>query len=480
MKNFEEDCIKYNFTEGQKIAVSAAIDFIAKPFDNKFVIGINGAGGVGKTYITDYIIRHCKYSASLIQCCSPTHKACRVFSQAMGGLTVNTIQSTFGFRLNLKLEDFDPARPQFNPMASPKLEDTKVLIIDEVSMLPAKLVNYILKVCRESQIKVIGLGDGHQLAPVNEKKSTFFDKCSAVYTLTEIVRQKADNPISKLLKILRQDIENKTYKFLEYLSRNIGGFEYNENAEGWCCVRANQFKDYIETCFNDEEYTKNIDLYRIIAYTNKAVANWNKFVRNIIVQDANKKIITQHDLIMCYETIVDEFLSEIINNSEEYIIKDIVDYVDNKYGFKGFLIKFQKVNGGNITKPLFVINHKDKYTVQKYYQVLTDLINIAKKSTSGNRTSKWKDYYNFKKSYLIAANIENRNGDILVQRDLDYGFAITSHKSQGSTYNTVFVDVNDMVYDKNGNIYNNQDDLLRRLYVACSRAKSNLVLCYGY
>lgn len=50
---------------------------------------------------------------------------------------------------------------------------------------------------------------------------------------------------------------------------------------------------------------------------------------------------------------------------------------------------------------------------------------------------------------------------------------------QGSTYDTVFVDLNDMIYDKNGNIYGNLDDLLRRLYVACSRASHNLVLCYG-
>ena len=49
---------------------------------------------------------------------------------------------------------------------------------------------------------------------------------------------------------------------------------------------------------------------------------------------------------------------------------------------------------------------------------------------------------------------------------------------QGSTYNTVFVDVNNMIYDKNKCIYANQDDLLRRLYVACSRAHKELILFY--
>lgn len=114
------------FTDDQAKAIDGIIDFIAKPFDNgAYIVGLTGAGGTGKTFVTDFIIRNCKYSLSVIQCASPTHKACRVFSQAIGGKTVNTIQSVFGFRLDLKLEDFNPASPQFNPISKPKLENVK-------------------------------------------------------------------------------------------------------------------------------------------------------------------------------------------------------------------------------------------------------------------------------------------------------------------------------------------------------------------
>jgi hypothetical protein len=81
--------------------------------------------------------------------------------------------------------------------------------------------------------------------------------------------------------------------------------------------------------------------------------------------------------------------------------------------------------------------------------------------------------------YLLASNITNSNGRILFSRDLDYGFAITSHRAQGSTYRNVFVDINDMIYDKYGHPYTNRDEMLRRLYVACSRASNQLVLSYG-
>ena len=182
---------------------------------------------------------------------------------------------------------------------------------------------------------------------------------------------------------------------------------------------------------------------------------------------------------MSYETIVDEYLSIIINNSEEYIIKDITNYVDDKYGFKGFLVKFQMIHGGNIIKPLFIIDHRDKFTIQKYDKVITELINAAKSASTYTRGTRWKEYYNFKKKYLLATNVINKSGKIIYYRDIDYGFAISSHKSQGSTYDTVFVDVNNMVFDSNGTPYANQDELLRRLYVACSRARKNLILCYG-
>ena len=470
----------FTFTEDQEKAIDGLITFIGEPFNPaKYIVGLTGAGGTGKTFITNYIITHCKYSNSVIKCTSPTHKACRVFSQAINGKNVDTIQSTFGLRIDMRLEDFDPINPQFNPMAKPKLDNVKLLLVDEASMLPAKLVTFICNKCKELNIKIIFIGDSHQLAPVNERKSIAFDRCYVVYNLTQIVRQGEQNPINELLQILRYDIEHKTYRFLEYISKRRGETVYNEFGEGFTICGPKVFKDVIDMSFSNEEYTKNIDMYRIIGYTNNCVAGWNNYIRNSIIRDADKNIITKNDLMMSYETIVNEFMEIVINNSEEYIINDIVNFVDDKYGFKGFLVKFQLIHGGTITRPLFIIDHRDKFTILKYHKTVSELINAAKNAHGGTRVSKWKAYYDFKKKYILAANVIDRTGKQLYSRDIDYGFAITSHKSQGSTYDTVFVDINDMVYDKNGRPYADQDDLLRRLYVGCSRARKELILCYG-
>lgn len=468
------------FTNDQNKAIDGIFDFLHKPFNPaKFIVGLNGAGGTGKTFITDYIIYNCGYSPSTIACASPTHKACRVFSQAIRGKAVNTIQSTFGFRLDLNLEDFDPQHPQFNPKAKIKIdENTRLLIVDESSMLPAKIVTYIVDKCKKLNVRIIFIGDESQLPPVNEDKSIAFARCAEIFTLKQIVRQETSNPVKELLQIIRDDVTNHTTNCITYIANHKNCINYNEKGEGFTVCGKQKFINYIDICFNNEEYEKNIDMYRIIAYTNDCICKWNKYVRDNIIKDADKTIINKHDLIMSYKTIVDEFMSVIINNSEEYTVKDIVNYTDDKYGFKGYLVKFQMVHGGLITKPLFILDHRDKFTILQYDKVIKNLIADANANVR-NKSAKWRAYFDFKKKYLLATTIKNKNGNVIHKRDIDYGFAITSHKSQGSTYENVFIDMNDIIYDRNGKPYNNIDEMLRRIYVACSRASKQVIICYG-
>lgn len=214
-RNENENKQSVTFTDDQSAAIDELISFIAATWSDKdFIRGLCGPGGTGKTFVTKYIIENCKYSHSVIKCTAPTHKACRVLNNAIGNIrNVETIQSTFGLRLDLKLEDFDPERPQFNPIAGPKLDNIKLLIVDEASMLPAKLVKYIISTCKKLNIKIIFQGDSFQLPPVGEKQSYAFTQCYKTNYLNEIVRQGNDNPIRDILSILREDIKNKTYRF---------------------------------------------------------------------------------------------------------------------------------------------------------------------------------------------------------------------------------------------------------------------------
>lgn len=319
--------------------------------------------------------------------------------------------------------------------------------------------------------------DDYQLAPVNEKYSSAFKSVKTCH-LNEIVRQGDNNPVSYLLQLLRHDIEHKSFYFLEHISKVRECFD-NDNIKGYKVCNNQEFYNIVYDNFNDEQLTKNVDFAKVTAYTNMAVSGWNKYIRQSIIKDAEKSVLTKYDLIISYVTIVNQFNEAVIKNSEEYIIKDIVNYTNPDYGFKGFLVKFQAIHGGQVTSPLFVLDHKDNFTIQKYVMLSNSMINDAKSANNKVRAQKWRDYFAFKESCLLLTNIVGKDGKNLYSRDLDYGFSLTSHKAQGSTFDTSLVDVNDIVYDKYGHPYADAEEINRRLYVACSRCKNKLYLKFG-
>lgn len=469
------------FTDDQKKAYKELIDFIDSPFDAKdYKRALVGAAGTGKTYLVKALILNSSMSYSLIGLAAPTHKACRVLNESIhiSGIKVSTIQSDLGLRLNFDIDKFDPNHPPFDPRGKIKIGNYKLYIVDESSMINRGLCSFLEKTCVTNKCKVIYIGDSSQLAPVGEKYSSAF-RGTKTSTLKEIVRQGDDNPVSYLLELLRYDIEHKSYEFLKYIQRFRSKFN-DDYTKGYQVCTPQEFNEIVYNNFNDEALTSNVDYAKVIAYTNAAVSSWNKFIRNSIIADADKSVITKNDLIISYTTIVNQFNDCIIKNSEEYIIKDIVNYVDPVYELKGFMIKFQAIHGGDITTPLFVIDHSDSYSIQKYVQVSNSMIEAAKSARSNLKAQKWRDYFAFKENCLLLTNIMSPyDGKIMFGRDLDYGFSLTSHKSQGSTFDTSLVDVNDIVYDRYGQPYTDAEEVNRRLYVAASRCRNKLYLKFG-
>ena len=472
----KEVTISNRFTDDQNKAYNDLSDWINKPFDNKdYKRALIGPAGTGKTFLVKALISNSKISYSRIGLAAPTHKAARVLKTSIGNINcvVNTLQSDLGLRLNIQSDNFDINNPPFDPKGRIKIGEYYLYIVDEASMISKSLMTLLERFCLQSSVKLLVMGDNSQLAPVNEHFSTAFKNIKS-NTLKQVVRQDDTNPVKKLLDLLRLDIECRTFRFLEYIYHHK--YEINDdNTQGFYVCNTEQFNQAIIKNFNTTDFTKNIDLCRIVAYTNKQVTIWNNFVRNNLVKDSNKAVITKNDLILSYVTIVDDFLAPIITNCEEYIIKDIVNYIHPKYEVKGFMITFTSIHGGVTTKPLFVLDHTDVPSVRKYVLISNEFIEKGRRYGS----NAWKDYYEFKNEVLLITNVLNNQGKIIFNRDIDYGFALTSHKSQGSTFENVLVDINDIVYDSNGHPYDDAQEINRRLYVACSRCRNKLYLRYG-
>lgn len=477
LNRVEDDAALRKFTNDQKKAYEALTDFISKGFDaSSYKRALVGAAGCGKTFMLKELIKRCGLAKSVIGLAAPTHKAARVLRVATGYAT-STIASDLGLRLNTDLDNFDVNNPPFDPLAEKKIKGYKLYIVDEASMIGSSLRTLIERECVAHEVMLIYCGDTSQLAPVKEARSLCFEGVK-FYTLNQIVRQEESNPVSYLLKLLRYDIEHRTWKFLEYINKNRYSFDTTQTKGYYTCGRY-EFESLVVDGFNNEEFTKDVDTCRLVTYTNASVSTWNKFIRHSIIKDSNRAVLTKNDLVMSYTTLTDDFNDTIIVNSEDYILKDICNFT-NSDGINGFTVQFIQINGGETTKPLFVVDHSNQVNIMLYYQLAEGLIYNATNAPGYERRRRWKEYFAFKKRNLLLVNLLDKNTRKLkYSRDLDYGFAITSHKSQGSTYADVYVDVNDIVFDANGNPWSNMDDILRRLYTACSRCKNRLYLCYG-
>lgn len=472
MTDFKVSHVKssVNYTADQLVAKQGLVEFIAKPFDpNDYVRGLCGAGGTGKTFVIKHIINECGLSHSVVGLSCPTHKAARVLRESTG-LPVSTIHSDLGLRPDFNLDDFDESNIKFSKQGKSKLPQYKLYIVDEASMLNKGLISYLKKEAVRFGFKLCFLGDASQLAPVKEAYSTAFIGVKTFF-LNEVVRQGGNNPLLKVLDMLRYDVRNKKKTFLTHIFKHREDYV---NGLGYKVVNSQDFTNQVISSFSDKELERNIDKVRLLAYTNSSVTSWNHFIRNNVISH-NNDIITKDDLIMSYETIVDSFNDRVLTNSEDYIINKILDWRDDKYGMKGFMVNFFEVHGGRKTLPLFVVDHTDRFSVELYYKTITELLVKAKNAPITKRSEYWTEYYKFKRDYLLLVDLFDATGSRVTSRSIDYGFSITVHKSQGSTYDNVLIDLNDILY-VNGLPNPNIDMVNRLLYVAISRARESAIL----
>lgn len=470
----------YNLTDDQRRAFDSICEWLANP--NEPYLALAGPGGTGKTYLMKFLIENCGIPAGKIGLASPTHKAARVLNESIGKIhnlrSVKTLQSDLGLRLNFNplVEDFNPNRPQFNPLGRIRISLFSFYIVDEASMIPKGLRGLLEKHAKTHNTKILYVGDPSQLPPVNEHNSSAFSHRTLM--LNQIVRQKSTNPLTKILSVLRKDIKQKSINWIKTLCEKP--ININEEGEGYMLLPAAKFRDKVIEILKDGRIENDIDYAKLTAYTNNTVNAWNDVIRNNIIIDATKATLTNNDLLISCINTVDAFLCPVLKNSEEYIIKDVVnhyyDIKDSKNhiigSLKGFMCKFVSIHGASSTPPLFVIDHADNPTINLYYRTIMGY----------EQNKEWKEWKEFKQNVLCLKDIitidEEGNRKIAIPRSLDYGFAITTHKSQGSTYETIFVDANDILKQTNGQLRPNIAMNNRLAYVALSRARKLAIIAY--
>lgn len=187
-------------TADQENAKNLIVEWFLHTDDSVFVL--SGYAGTGKTFLIDYVVREVLKLRVGEQAVfvSPTGKAAA--NLVRNGTIAGTVHSLIYVRDG---EEFDVdengeiiERQELTFIKREKIDERiRLIVIDEASMVNETVLNDLLSF----GVKCLFSGDGAQLPPVN-------GTCPLLenphYTMTEIVRQAADNPIIRLATMARE------------------------------------------------------------------------------------------------------------------------------------------------------------------------------------------------------------------------------------------------------------------------------------
>ena len=408
------------WTNGQQEALTLLsewekLDVYANPDDSIFTL--SGAAGTGKTTVVQEIINMFKNKYKIIVS-APTHKAKEVIGE-ITKLRAETIHSLLGLRPNIDLETFDPNNPTYQQLVEERISSADIHIIDECSMINKELFNMLVKKATLYKKRLILIGDINQLPPVNEKLSlTFMVKHK--YELTEIVRQKNGNPNQLLLIDARSDVE-KMSNLVEELTKTEQNNTNNDdrgNRQGYIITNSQKnFYNFLIELYSDSEAKTNMNFIKTLVYTNIAARVVNKFIKDKI--NPSKEVLSVGDILLGYKTVMNPINDKIIvQNSKDYRIYSL-EIIEKKVQLKTY--KFFRVNVDFINKTYIDILHPESYNAFK--DVLLRLYINAKTNRA------WRPFYRFREQFIVLENFYNTDNSILTTKDIDFGYAMTIHKS---------------------------------------------------
>ena len=397
-----------------------------------------GYAGTGKSTIIKKILDEYKWGVVVS---APTHKAKKVVMNTTGE-DGQTLHALCGLRPDVNLDEFNPNSPIFNPIAIPKITDYNFVIIDEASMINQELFELIKELTKKSRTKVLFMGDPAQIPPVGEKESVVFTQTDIeIHWLTKIERQNDTNPLAFVYDALRNNLDRLDGGFLRQTNMNDLG-------EGVIfTVNKPEFRQAMLEKFNDDQYKKDTDFVKVIAWRNETVMASNKIIRTALLGDKTD-VIEVGDVLMAYRSVSSENQRyNIIENSADYRVMTKSGLEENHYGIKGWMIKLREnlAHGKFKFVDVFIIDTNDHANLHLYAEMHDFCRDVAM-----SNKKMWNKYYEFRRNNILMVTIDKlRNGmfrssNDIIKKDLDYGYAITGHKSQGSTYTHVFVMENDI------------------------------------
>lgn len=394
---------------------------------------LRGYAGTGKTYLMGRIAEKAAEEDVPLYVMAPTHQSKRVMGshlpeRARHVADIRTIHSFLGLKLSPNQKDGGYTVDQNRPLWERGLDarhDKALVVVDEASWLNQHIESYLQDEIDKNIANFLFVGDPMQLPPPTGAPSGLIE--SEGYTMTSVIRQGSTNPIIDVATRIRngnpwQDVTafyndqgvfvtESSRSFLQSAARQINAHDSPRSA----CVLAGRnrtvrdINDQLKSRLHPKapEWTEGM-LARV-------QAPWGKDDDRIEVQNAD--LLRVESAWQTQQTV------------------------------SGVVLPVWKLDTRNVDTDnrvtIWVLAEEGR---PKYEDELGGRLDVAR-DTGDARD--WGHFYELKEGLC----------------EVRYAYASTVHKSQGSTFDTVYIDERDLRGFPGG------EELQRRLYyVAFTRA----------
>jgi hypothetical protein len=311
----------------------------------------------------------------------------------------------------------------------------RLVVVDECSMINQEMWELLVKAVSrlDDQTQLLFVGDEAQLPPVGEATSPCFEQIYDRTALTEVVRY--GGAIGLLAEDLRRNLDRQQLPRWQS-DRNA------DNTQGTFILPSQQWEKLLLRAFTSEAYSQNPDQARVLAYTNNRVQQLNHRIRAAIYGPAAAQFVVGERLMANSPCMIDDNAIVLQTSEECEVLETEIDHLDDPVMVERWQVwKLEIVTETGLYRELRVLHAQEKQRFDKVLKGLAD-------------SKSWKAFWELKQYF----------------HELNYAYSLTVHKSQGSTFQDVFIDLPNLMVNRKVTERN------QLCYVAFTRAAKRLFL----
>lgn len=398
---------------------------------------LTGAAGCGKSVVIQAFLQQLRDRGDTrsVVFTAFSNKATKVLQKMVDRWNLNVECITCCKLLGLKPEiDHQTGKQYFvvdrsNDEGS-RIENFDLVVVDESSMISEEMWRLLVDatVSFFTKTKLLFVGDPAQLPPVGERESKCFSEIHYSSHLTEVVRY--GGAIGVLAESIRQRID---YKALPEFQNDMNA----DRTEGILAMDRSAWEGAILNAFRSQSSKNDPDYVRVLAYTNKRVSDLNQKIRACLYGESAERFVVGERLMAMSPVIKDK--SVVIATSSEMEVKSIQQGVTG--GWKVWCLEVEADEGRRLIQ---ILHEEESVRFEAELKALAE-------------SKRWREYWKLKQVFA----------------DVNYAYCLTIHKSQGSTFQNVFVDVQNCCVNQKIKERN------QLLYVAVTRAAKRVFVYQG-